>query len=231
MENLTFNTEEPLNTSNFVRLGDLSYFEGPLLSLFEELNSGHLYLFDWVDRDNKFNRWLIYRVSSRLLLQFIDNKISHLELFERRLDNKVYFTDIDSKNKLFSNYDSFAIESLPSNYYPNSDNFFELSDCNHFEKIKSAIINSLSKQKSENEYSIVYSGYVLKRNEVKLSYFNPISNKINSTSYPDRHTEYIDIQIIKSLSLNNIQEINSKSYSTVKKLSPQNKKQYANQYN
>lgn len=226
MENLTINTNKPLDTSNFVRIGDLSYFEGPLLSLFEELNSGHLYLFDWVDRDNKFNRWLIYRVSPKFLLQFININISHFELFEERLDKEVYFTDIDSKNKLFSNYNSFAIESLPSNYYPNGDNFFELSDCNHFEKIKSVLRNSLSKQKSENEYRITNSMQVLKRSQVKSVYFNPIQNKNNFIASSLRYAKYTNIDASENSPLNNIQGIGLKSHSAVKK-----QKQYVNQYN
>lgn len=176
MENLTFNSNKLLNTSNFIRVGDLSNFEGPLLSLFEELNSGHLYLFDWVDRNQKSNRWLIYRALPKYLLQFLNGKISHLELFEKRPNKTVFYTDIDSNNKSFSYYDSFELVSLPPNYYPNSDNFFDVSDCNSIEKIKSVIINSLSRQKSENEYSIVYSIRVLKHKEVKSVYFNQVQN-------------------------------------------------------
>lgn len=217
MENLIFNINKPLDTSNFVRIGDLSYFEGPLLSLFEELNSGHLYLFDWVDRDEKSNRWLIYRTSPNYLLRFINCEISHLEIFEKRPEKEVYFTDIDSRNKLFSSYDSFAIERLPQTYYPNSDNFFELSDCNNFEKIKSVIINSRSKQKLENEYS---------RSEVKSAYFNRVKNKINYIAYPI--IDYTDILTVNNLSLNIIK---GESYSIVKKHQTQDKKQYANQYN
>ncbi len=97
MENLAFNSNKQLYTSNFVRIGDLSYFEGPLISLFEELNSGHLYLFDWVDRDENTNRWLIYRASPNYLLQFIHSRISHLELFQRRPEKEIYFADIDSR--------------------------------------------------------------------------------------------------------------------------------------
>ena len=231
MENLTFNSNKLLDTNNFVRVGDLSYFEGPLLSLFEELNSGRLYLFDWVDRDDKFNRWLIYRVSPKILLQFINCKISYLELFENRPDKEIYFTDIDSRNKLFSNYDSHEIKSLPQNYYPNSDNFFDLADCKHFEKIKSVIINSLSRQKSENEYSIVYIVKVLKHSEVKSAYFNRIKNKVNAISYPVRHIKNINIHVFSNLALNNIKGISFNSYSTRKKQELQNKKQYANQYN
>ncbi len=231
MENLTFNINKSLDTSNFVRIGDLSYFEGPLLSMFEELNSGHLYLFDWVDRDEKSNRWLIYRVSPNYLLRFIHSKISHAELFQNRPEKEVYFADIDSRNKFFSSYNSYAIESLPESYYPNNENFFELSDCNHFEKIKLVIIKALSKRKSENEYSTVYSVRVLKRSEVKSAYFNRVKYKISSIAFPVRHLDYTDILNLSSLSLNSIQGLSLQIYSVIRKHQSQNKKQYANQYN
>ena len=94
MENLIFNNEKKLDMTNLVRVGDLSYFEGPLLSLFEELNSGHFYLFDWVDRDMKTNRWIIYRVSPKYLLNYLSGKISHLDIFNNRPNNSVFFMDI-----------------------------------------------------------------------------------------------------------------------------------------
>lgn len=231
MENLAFNSNKQLCTSNFVRIGDLSYFEGPLISLFEELNSGHLYLFDWVDRDENTNRWLIYRASPNYLLQFIQSRISHLELFQRRPEKKIYFADIDSRNKLFSSYNSYSIEKLPESYIPNSDNFFELSDCNYFEKIKSVIINALSKQKSENEYSTTYSVRVLKRSEVKSEYFNRVKHKISSVTFPVKHQDYTDILNLSGLPFNNIKGVTLKSHSVIKKHQSQNKKQYANQYN
>ena len=231
MENLAFNSNKQLYTSNFVRIGDLSYFEGPLISLFEELNSGHLYLFDWVDRDENTNRWLIYRASPNYLLQFIHSRISHLELFQRRPEKEIYFADIDSSNKLFSSYNSYSIEKLPESYIPNSDNFFELSDCNYFEKIKSVIINALSKQKSENEYSTAYNVRVLKQSEVKSAYFNRVKHKINSIAFPVRHLDYTEMLNLSSLPFNNIKGVTLKTHSVVKKHQSQNKKQYANQYN
>lgn len=228
MENLTFNSNKLLDTSNFVRVGDLSNFEGPLLSLFEELNSGHLYLFDWVDRNQKINRWLIYRVSPKYVLQFLNGKISHLELFEKRPNKTVFFTDIDSNNKSFSNYDSFEIVSLVQNYYPNSDNFFDILDCNSIEKIKSVIINSLSRQKSENEYSIAYSVKVLKHTEVKSFYFNRVQNAIKSISFSSRH---YDFEKQHGLVLNKIENMEFKSHSAFKRQELKRKKEYANQYN
>lgn len=231
MENLTFNNNKLLDTTNFVRVGDLSFFEGPLLSLFEELDSGHLYLFDWIDRDQKSNRWLIYRVSPKHLLQFINGNISHLELFEKRPDKKVFFTDIDSYNKTFSFYDSFELENFPSKYYPNSDNFFDALDCNSIEKIKSVIVNSLSRQKSENEYSVVYTVRVLKHKEVKSIYFNRVQNLIKSVSLPSRYYELSNIEMLSNLVLNNIPNKEVKSYSRFKKQESIKRKKYANQYN
>lgn len=231
MENLILNYNKQLDTSNFVRIGDLLNFEGPLLSLFEELSSRHLYLFDWVDREDKSNRWLIYRVSANSLLQFINSKISHLELFQKRPVKEVYFADIDSRNKLFSCYNSFAIENLPQNYLPNNDNFFELSDCIHFEKIKSVIINSLSKQKYENAYSTVYRVKVLKKSEIKSVYFNRVAHKVSSVIFPVRHSNYNEILTLSNLSINIIKGNRLKKYIMIKKHQLKKKKQYANQYN
>lgn len=206
MENLTFSSKKSLDTSKFNRIGDLLYFEGPILSLFEELNSGHLYLFDWVDRDEKSNRWLIYRTSPISLLQFIRYQISHLRLFRKRPEEEVYFVDIDAKNELFSNYDAFAIEELPQNYLPNDDNFFELSDCKHFEEIEAVIINALSKQKSENRYSTIYKEKVPKRGKIRSKYSNQVNNKINSVASLVSRLNHTYILTQNSISFNNVKE-------------------------
>lgn len=231
MEILTFNSNKLPDNSNFVRVGDLSNFEGPLLSLFEELNSGHFYLFDWVDRNQKANRWLIYRVSPKYLLPFLEGEISHLELFEKRPNKTVFFTDIDSNNKSFSCNNSFELVSLPPNYYPNSDNFFDISDCNSFGKIKSVIINSLSRQKSENEYSAVYNVSILKHTEAKPAYFNRVRNVPQPTPPPSRHSEVPNFEKPSDLVLNDIQNMEFKSYSRFKKQESINTKKYANWYN
>ena len=135
MENLIFNLEKKIDTTNFFRIGNLAYFEGPLLSLFGVLNSRHLYLFDWIDRDEKTNRWLIYRVSPKYLLEYLQGKISHLQLFENRPNKTVYYMDIDAQNKPFYLYDAYELNNIPENYLPNSYNFFELSDCDAYKKL------------------------------------------------------------------------------------------------
>lgn len=207
MENLTFNSNKKLDTTSFVRIGDLSYFEGPLLSLFKELNSGHFYIFDWVDRDQKSNRWIIYRASPEYLLNFLNRKLAYSELFESRLNNEIYFADIDSHNKPFFYYDAFQIESLPDTYLPNKDIFFEQSDCNAFEKIRSVIIDSLSQKKSKNEYSRIYRAHILKNKE----------NKLIHTVYHMEHSKFFNFEIRNNLISDNIGYEKFRTYSSFKR--------------
>jgi hypothetical protein len=218
---------------NIVRIGGLSYFEGPLLSLFEELNSGHFYVFDWVDRDHKFNRWIIYRVSPKYLLQFLRGKLSHLKLFANRPNGTVYFTNIDSHNKPFFNYDVFQIENLPDSYIPNDDNFFEQSDCNTFEKIVSIVGNTLSKQKYENEYPKNYLVSLLKHKETKPIYYNKVHSGLRTIRDHNLITrsKSFNLEEVNDLNSNNVEYTKFATYSNSKKPEPIKRREYANQYN
>lgn len=152
MEQLTYNNDRQLDTTNFVRVGDLSNFEGPMLSLFEELSNGHLFLFDWVDRNQSSNRWLIYRVYPIALMNFIKGKISHFELFQERPQKAIFYTDIDSKSSPIFPYTAFEILILPDSYLPNKDNYFIKEDCHSYSRILAVVKNSISRQKQGNEY-------------------------------------------------------------------------------
>ena len=231
MENLILNRGKKLDTTKIVRVGDISYFEGPILSLFEELNNGHLYLFDWVDRDHKFNRWIIYRVSPNNLLQFLKGKISHLELFESNPDKIVYSTDIDSNHNSFIHYDFFQTEELPSEYIPSNDNYFELSDCNAYEKIMSVIINSLSRQKYENEYSNLSNVSVLKQIEIKSTYYNRIPSDSRSYAFPIKRSESFNVKLVNNLTSNHVENTIFQKYSGFKLTESLKREEYANRYN
>ena len=67
--------------SSLLRIVDVVNFEGPLLTLFQDITTNNLYLFDWVDRDTLFNRWIVYHCKPDTLNQFIKSKISHYDLF------------------------------------------------------------------------------------------------------------------------------------------------------
>ncbi len=153
MENLSIKQTTTKIIPNLIRIGDLVNFEGPLLSLFKDARNGHLYLFDWVDRDAKFNRWLVYRVTPQALQYFIGNNISHFELLNSNPDKNFYITDIENKYRI-SDYDLLLLNDLPSAYLPNKDSFFTRADCTSFEKIQAIIIRELITQKQYNAYVI-----------------------------------------------------------------------------
>lgn len=111
--------------------------EGPMLSLFTDNRNHDLYLFDWADSDDKTNRWLIYKISSKALSGFILKNISFKEMFLSQKD--YYVTEIkEEENPPFEIY---GIENLPKEYYPTDNLFFDKSDARGFSKIKSLLDN------------------------------------------------------------------------------------------
>ena len=72
MESLNGKNIKMLKFQNsLLRIVDVVNFEGPLLTLFQDTTTNNFYLFDWVDRDTLFNRWIVYRCNPDTLNQFI----------------------------------------------------------------------------------------------------------------------------------------------------------------
>ncbi|MFN0049692.1 MAG: hypothetical protein ACKVOU_11270 [Cytophagales bacterium] len=142
MENLVYKNIDNILRDNLIRIGDLINFDGPLLTLYEDGNNGNLYLLDWVDNDSQTNRWLVYRVKSIKVLNFLKRKISQFELFFQDTDPKYHIIDIHRDFKL---KDSQLIEiaTVPDSYTPNRDVFFDIIDCPSFERIQNFILKSL----------------------------------------------------------------------------------------
>lgn len=144
MENLLINKEQKLDVSNFTRVGEISYFEGPMLTLFEEVDTGSFYLFDWIDNNDISNRWLIYSILPEMLLQYLNKEISHSDLFKNRTEKRTHYMDINNQNDSFRDYEAFELMQIPEKYLPAEDNFFDIEDCPAFEKIKMSAAKSLS---------------------------------------------------------------------------------------
>lgn len=146
---------------DFRRIGDLVNFEGPELTVFEGLDSQSIFVFDWVDSDDQYNRWLVYEVQSKDLLEFIFKKITHCELFEKAAEYDVYFLDI-TLGKGFSNLPVFQLLEVPKDYWPN-DVYFDEADCPDLDKIRKYLHERISKEKLENripevaQYRLQYS--------------------------------------------------------------------------
>ena len=108
--------------SNFKKIEDLIFFEGPLLSHFVS-EKGDDYLFYWVDRDEKDNRWLVLRVSMANLQKYIGKELSLRELIENPNDGFLYSVDIDNDLQ----YHSVKLvqpSTLPEEYLPEEDSYY-----------------------------------------------------------------------------------------------------------
>lgn len=133
----------------FVRIIDIVNFEGPLLTLFENIKNKHLYLFDWVDKDSQFNRWLVYRCNPTILDKFINEKNSHFELFHSD-EPYCFIVDID-KNLNWNNLQKIEKDNLPISYHPSKEDFFEKCDCPNFNKLEQYLLKKPSKYSSQTQ--------------------------------------------------------------------------------
>lgn len=109
--------------SNFKKVADLIYFDGPLLSHYVT-EKGDNYLFYWIDEDEKYNRWMIARTDYANIQKYINHKTSLLEILTSPTDDIIYTVDIDDAGN-YNNFQVHAIEDLPEDYLPSPDSFYE----------------------------------------------------------------------------------------------------------
>ena len=108
--------------SNFKKIADLIYFEGPLLSHYVS-SKGDDYLFYWVDSDSSNNRWLVLRVSIANLQRYIAGDVSLRELIESPNDGYLYQVDVDDAVRY---HDVLLVQpaDLPNEYLPATDSYY-----------------------------------------------------------------------------------------------------------
>jgi hypothetical protein len=168
MENLSYKAKNISHPRDFIRIGDLSYFEGPLLALFEDAALGHLYLFDWVDRSTNQNRWLVYRITPESLFSFISKQVSHADLMASNPTGRVYVTDIDVHHRN-GEYILDELNEIPSQYFPAHDSMFDIADCPSYQKIHAVAMRTLFRRAFENELraeDIVFRNFDVIRSEL-----------------------------------------------------------------
>jgi hypothetical protein len=112
------------------KLGDLLYFEGPLLSLFRDASDlNQYYLYKWADGDDDCNRWIVLPVRKIDLITFFEKEITLRRLFER--SERLYLLDLDDgldqKGLLETTPDR-----LPDSYLPREGSFFSEEKYNPF---------------------------------------------------------------------------------------------------
>jgi hypothetical protein len=135
MENLQGNiTHKRLIKAHLTKIGDLLYFDGSLMTLFKNAkDNNHLCLFDWVESDEIYNRWLVYDIKPIDVLSYINHELSHLNLIQK--SKNICFVDID-KELNFHNCHKIEFTSIPLSYLPKENFFFDVEDCPDLKKIQ-----------------------------------------------------------------------------------------------
>lgn len=128
----------PFDFDGFVQMSDLIYYDGPLLSHFVS-KTGKDYLFYWVDIDEKFNRWMFFRVTPTVIQSYLDKKLSLREIICGLEEGFVSFVEMDDEAN-FLNTKIVKISSIPEEYLPSSQSYY----C--FEKYDYNCLDSVSKE-------------------------------------------------------------------------------------
>ncbi len=119
--------------NRLLRIDDVEYFEGPLMTLFQNFKDNQLFLFDWVQSDVQFNRWMVYRTSSIFLTKYINGEISHFNLFMSE-EPFCYFIDIDD-SLVWNNCLTIEKNKIPSTYIPKKEVFFKKHNCPNISRL------------------------------------------------------------------------------------------------
>jgi hypothetical protein len=109
--------------SSFRKIADLIFFDGPLLSHFVS-SKGDDYLFYWVDRDERDNRWMVVRVSLANLQKYVAKELTLRELIETPNDGYLYFVDVDNDIH-YHDVKLVQPSAVPEEYLPEADSYYE----------------------------------------------------------------------------------------------------------
>lgn len=117
--------EGKLSFSEFRKVSDLIYFDGPFLSHYVH-TSGDNYLSFWVDCDDTTQRWLVFRVGLIALQDYLNQKTSLYELMKHIDEGFVYVIDVYQDGKKSVPLIVF-LKDIPDDYFPEVDSYFDFS--------------------------------------------------------------------------------------------------------
>lgn len=147
------------------KLGDLIYFEGPLLSLFIDKNKPDTYyLYKWADNDETSNRWIITPIDSSVLRSFFKKEVSLKEII---LNNPIcYCIDLDGDLTERVIYVCSSTD-LPEGYLPSEDSFYKEESYTEFAQTFKTIITN--NRLYDLMYGILNELVVIKRTQAKYN--------------------------------------------------------------
>lgn len=111
---------EPLNL-----VADLLYYDGPFLSLLEsEHNFGESYYFYyWCNLDERYNRWLIFRVTRKQVTGYLTGRTTLREIITHPIEHYYFLGDMDDDSEWQQLY-LVMPSDLPHSYWPKENSWF-----------------------------------------------------------------------------------------------------------
>lgn len=122
MEKIEGISIKSFSLETYRKVSDLIFFEGPLLSHFLS-DKGENFLFSWVDSDENFNRWFVFRVSQEKLIDYLNGKITLLSFFLDPIDGFLYKIDVYSKGGINDPMLLYP-DLIPNQYLPSEKSFY-----------------------------------------------------------------------------------------------------------
>jgi hypothetical protein len=115
---------EELPFANPVKVNDLLYADGPILSHYVD-DMGKDILYYWIDFDNGLDRWLIWETNKKDLFDYLSGEISLFTYITIKTPAFVFKIDIDITGEptgifLVNNF------ALPEYYLPSENSYFKL---------------------------------------------------------------------------------------------------------
>jgi hypothetical protein len=123
-----------MNLEKQVKLFDIEYYDGPMLSLFRDDKVASFYLYKWLDVDKNGHKWLIFKTNLDNLYDYLHQNIDEKTLIKKALDGQ-YTTAVIQPNLVVGDIKYFTAASLPSHFLPANACFFTKSDCPDYEAV------------------------------------------------------------------------------------------------
>jgi len=80
------------NISSLKKISDLVYYDGPLISHFMN-DKNENYIFYWIDVDENYNRWLVFKIEPSDLEDYLKSNLLLIDIIEK---TNLYCVDIDN---------------------------------------------------------------------------------------------------------------------------------------
>lgn len=124
------------------QIGDLFYLYYSLRTLYRT-DKGELYICAWVERDDVYSRWLLFKVTKENVLDYLDNKVSSLQLIKNAPSPFLCFDVDEHQNE--HNIVACSFNDLPVSYLPKASAVFYEENAPDIKAIRAYLTTTMSK--------------------------------------------------------------------------------------